>query len=67
MLWNNVKNTGALFISSSLSEPELFCFRVFTAQGEFKEGCDVISANLIVDELADVTDKVYICDLFGHD
>ncbi|MFM5600758.1 UDP-glucose 6-dehydrogenase [Aeromonas veronii] len=57
---------GALFINSSLSEPEFFCFRVFTAQGEFKEGCDVISANLIVDVLADVMDKVYIRDLVGH-
>ncbi len=66
MLRNNGIHMVALFISSSLSEPEFFCFRVFTAQGEFKEGCDVISANLIVDVLADVMDKVYIRDLDGH-
>ena len=49
-----------------LKEAEFFISRVVTDLVEFKANADVIVCNRIAQELADVTDKVYTCDLFGN-
>lgn len=61
------KGIEVVIYEPTLQEPTFFRSKVLADIAEFKESCDVILANRMVPELADVIDKVYTRDLFGND
>lgn len=61
------KGVPVVVYGPTLGAPEFFGSEVTHDLGAFKAGCDVIVANLLSDELADVADKVYTRDLFKRD
>ena len=50
-----------------LDDDEFFHSKVIKSLDEFKLSCDVIVSNRMVDEIRDVSSKVYTRDLFGSD
>lgn len=50
-----------------LKETEFFRSKVYSDLQQFKQDCDVVVANRLVDEIRDIEHKVYTRDLFGSD
>lgn len=61
------KGVDVIVYEPILGQKEFFNSKVLDDLGEFKKCADVIVANRLVDELNDVTDRVYTRDLFGGD
>jgi UDPglucose 6-dehydrogenase len=51
----------------AMTDSEFFGSKVIRDLSEFKHDCDVILANRLTDELADIEAKVFTRDLFGSD
>ena len=61
------KGIEVVVYEPSLDEVHFFNSEVTHALDGFKSRCDVIIANRMVNELNDVSDKVFTRDLFGND
>lgn len=61
------KGVQVLVYEPVLEQADFFGSPVLYDLAEFKQRCDVIVANRLSDDLADVTEKVYTRDLFGSD
>ena len=61
------KGIEVVVYEPALNESEFFHSKVMQNLSEFKSTCDVIVSNRMVDEIRDVSAKVYTRDLFGSD
>ena len=61
------KGIPVVVYEPTYKEDEFFKSKVIKDIDEFKSMCDVIIANRVTDDIADVKDKVYTRDLFGND
>lgn len=61
------KGIEVVVYEPELKESQFFYSPVIGSLEEFKQSCDIIVSNRMVDELSDVEEKVYTRDLFGSD
>lgn len=59
------KGVEVIVYEPVLEEEDFFRSRVVRDIQSFKDNCDVIVANRVTDEIADVEDKIFTRDLFG--